>query len=74
MKKLLSLAVATLFVLSGTAFAAETATQPAQSATDKSSASPHKAGDKTKQHKKHSKAKKEAKKEVKKQTAGTPTA
>ncbi|WP_159567109.1 acid shock protein [Budvicia diplopodorum] len=60
MKKLLSLAVASMFVLSGTAFAAETVTQPAQAATEQSSAAPHKAGDKTKQHKKHNKAKKEA--------------
>lgn len=69
MKKLLSLAVATMFVLSGTAFAAETATQPAQAGTEQSATAPHKAGDKTKQHKKHSKAKKETKKE-----AATPAA
>ncbi len=61
MKRLLSLAVATIFVLSGSVFAAETATQPAKAATEQSSATPHKAGEQTKQHKKHSKAKKEVK-------------
>ncbi|WP_159567110.1 acid-shock protein [Budvicia diplopodorum] len=61
MKKLLSLAVASMFVLSGTAFAAETVTQPAQAATEQSSAAPHKASEKTKHHKAHSMAKKEAK-------------
>ncbi|GKX51649.1 hypothetical protein [Budvicia aquatica] len=69
MKKLLSLAVATMFVLSGSAFAAETATQPVKAATEQSSATPHKASDKTKQHKKHSNAKK-----VTKDAAGTPAA
>lgn len=69
MKKLLSLTVATMFVLSGSAFAAETATQPVKAATEQSSATPHKAGDKTKQHKKHSNAKK-----VTKDAAGTPAA
>ncbi|VFS48881.1 hypothetical protein [Budvicia aquatica] len=38
MKRLLSLAVATMFVLSGSAFAAETATQPAKATTEQSSA------------------------------------
>ncbi|GKX56980.1 acid shock protein [Leminorella grimontii] len=59
MKKLLPLAVASLFVLSSSVFAAETATAPA---AEGQQAAQHKTADKTKQHKKHAKKKAEAQK------------
>lgn len=64
MKKLLPLAVASLFVLSGSVFAAETAAAPAAAAETQQAAAPahHKAVDKSKQHKKHAKKKAEAQK------------
>ncbi|MBK5145916.1 acid-shock protein [Budviciaceae bacterium BWR-B9] len=54
MKKLLPLAVASMFVLSGSVFAADTAaTTPMNSA--QTATAHHKTADKSKQHKKHAK-------------------
>ncbi|AWH87844.1 hypothetical protein [Limnobaculum parvum] len=55
MKKLLTIATAALFVLSGTAFAADSNTQPVKDAQQVSSTT-HKAGGKAKHHKQHAKA------------------
>ncbi|MBK5072277.1 hypothetical protein I2492_04505 [Budviciaceae bacterium CWB-B4] len=55
MKKLLSMATVALFVLSGTAFAAGSNTQPVKDA-QQVSATAHKASSKAKQHKQHAKA------------------
>ncbi|AKJ41686.1 acid shock protein [Pragia fontium] len=68
MKKLLPLAVAAMFVLSGSAFAASTATQPVKD-VQHASVTKHKSAHKAKQHKKQLKAK-----TASQQPAGTPTA
>ncbi|SFC33456.1 hypothetical protein [Pragia fontium] len=65
MKKLLPLAIASMFVLSGSVFAAETTAAPVKTEAQPVSATQHKAGEKAKQHKKHVTAKSETKQPAK---------
>lgn len=65
MKKLLPLAIASMFVLSGSVFAADTASVPDNTKAPQASSVAHKAGEKTKHHKKHAKVKSEAKESAK---------